>query len=902
MAAADRALTAVEADTLLRAGALVPLDSQVAAERVSARVYRHPALGDRPVIRLVPDPIGEADDLALQTLDFTLAEVRGPLALGRPRGLGFPASAILADPSNARYALDVVKEMERFARMAKSKPGNAKDGFDGIGARLGRTVPHFLPSFYEQAGRAFLEAGATAQAAAQFGKAREAERTYALPVDESQRRQSFLEFALAGALTAKALSEYAHELIRAQEPGQAHAAFKELCIQRTLGGLPPWTGMAAELRRTAKAAGLDVATEENEVLRQLLDAPATTKAAAGFWSAYRSPLLRFAKQEPVVRGTLLNLHPSPSEGSQDFVEWWIQLLKDCGSLEALIRPDGALPETQPQGGPGAWLERTAKQSSVGYYWRFRNAPMTGLLALVADIAPAIRKTGHLVQLFVGYGADIDLLDAALAAGIEVAEPEATGPYPLRLDLRSYAMRTDRRSLVALGAAPRFAAMIDESISTAILEHANKLAEMSGLHDALRRWLRRQADRATAGTLVTLLDAVAELESGATPAVRALDPEATREIARADVASVLARTLRGGLFTEVAWPALERSNMDMKVARVVGFAWPALLVADSRRVVAVEAQKTVLEHDLRIPANTPEWGRSRMTMANGQVFVGWRSRERQGYWSGRPGDLFEPSGDLMPSYGGIGATGGTSVALADGGRFEGGSPVHAGDTTAAPARKVVSDGVTTWVLTESGNALREVDPATGRATRTSLPRFFEEFAAEGWTLDLGASWLMPLPAGADASVIGTADGTIGFRMRHRISRRTDGMGDRRRRWPALPRLSRRWDEGPKRADPDRIDDAPGRRGSATRRRICTRFGDRRLGCPRKVPGHPGGPRQPEITRPGHAIHAASDRADEPASRRHGLRPTAALLVCVVAATTRGIGGSSVHQRLRSATPA
>ena len=158
MAAADRALTAVEADTLLRAGALVPLDSQVAAERVSARVYRHPALGDRPVIRLVPDPIGEADDLALQTLDFTLAEVRGPLALGRPRGLGFPASAILADPSNARYALDVVKEMERFARMAKSKPGNAKDGFRRH-RRSPRSNRSTLPAFVLRAGRTSLPRG-----------------------------------------------------------------------------------------------------------------------------------------------------------------------------------------------------------------------------------------------------------------------------------------------------------------------------------------------------------------------------------------------------------------------------------------------------------------------------------------------------------------------------------------------------------------------------------------------------------------------------------------------------------------------------------------------------------------------------------------------------------------------
>jgi hypothetical protein len=124
--------------------------------------------------------------------------------------LGFPASAILADPPNAGYALAVVKEMERFARMAKSKPGNATDGFEGIARRLARTVPHFLPSLYEQAGRAFLEAGASAQAAAEFGRAREAERTYALPVDESQRRQSFLEFALAGALTAKSVATSGH--------------------------------------------------------------------------------------------------------------------------------------------------------------------------------------------------------------------------------------------------------------------------------------------------------------------------------------------------------------------------------------------------------------------------------------------------------------------------------------------------------------------------------------------------------------------------------------------------------------------------------------------------------------------------------------------------------------------
>ena len=143
--------------------------------------------------------------------------------------------------------------------------------------------------------------------------------------------------------------------------------------------------MASELRRTAKAAGLNPVTEESEVLRQLLDAPATAKAAAGFWSAYRAALMRLAREDPAMRGVLLNLHPSPPEGSQDFVEWWIQLLRDSGSLDALIRPEGAPASTLPLGSPAEWLERTAKQANVVYYWRSRPAPMAHLLDLVAEI-------------------------------------------------------------------------------------------------------------------------------------------------------------------------------------------------------------------------------------------------------------------------------------------------------------------------------------------------------------------------------------------------------------------------------------------------------------------------------------------------------------------------------------
>ena len=80
-------------------------------------------------------------------------------------------------------------------------------------------MPHFLPTFYEEAGRAFLAADSPTYAASMFGKARDAERAFALTIDEDRQHAVFLEFALAGALTAKALSAYARDLAARADAG-----------------------------------------------------------------------------------------------------------------------------------------------------------------------------------------------------------------------------------------------------------------------------------------------------------------------------------------------------------------------------------------------------------------------------------------------------------------------------------------------------------------------------------------------------------------------------------------------------------------------------------------------------------------------------------------------------------
>ncbi len=68
----------------LEAGGLVLTKAKVdadATEQIVARTYRHPALGDRPVIRLASDRLGQAEDLAMEFLGFEAPAVSAPLAL-----------------------------------------------------------------------------------------------------------------------------------------------------------------------------------------------------------------------------------------------------------------------------------------------------------------------------------------------------------------------------------------------------------------------------------------------------------------------------------------------------------------------------------------------------------------------------------------------------------------------------------------------------------------------------------------------------------------------------------------------------------------------------------------------------------------------------------------------------
>jgi len=287
-------------EVLLGAGALVSFEATLPpdahSDAVCARAYRHPALANRVVVRLPSSPLAPAEDLELELLGFDGATVTEDVARRRQRALGFPGWALVNDPKRARYALELVKGLKKAAKTARAKPGFAKEQFDALAKTLARSVPTFLPSFFEEAGRAFIVHGNLTFAATMFSKAREAEKVHNLKIDREARQRAFLEFALAGALTGKVLSEYASELADTESPAQAYASFRQLAVRRVLGGLPPWTGMGKELRRLAKAAGLDLSCEDQSLLEELEGAPSLARAPMEFWSTYEPALIALAQR------------------------------------------------------------------------------------------------------------------------------------------------------------------------------------------------------------------------------------------------------------------------------------------------------------------------------------------------------------------------------------------------------------------------------------------------------------------------------------------------------------------------------------------------------------------------------------------------------------------------------
>ncbi|WP_129838484.1 hypothetical protein [Streptomyces sp. RFCAC02] len=767
----------------LDAGAILPADApgDDDTDTLTARAYRHPALGERTVVRLVPETLGEAEDLALDFLGLTREGAAPPVGRVRRESLGFPAWALVNDPANGHHALALVQDIERLSRLAAGRAGAAKDGFDELAERLGRSAPHFLPTFHEQAARVFLAHDNTRYAATFFAKARTAERVHGLPVDEERQRAVFLEFAHAGALTAGALKDYVRGLGERLTPAAAWEQFRRLTVERCATGLPPYASLPADARRLMRAAGLDIAAEERALAADLVASPAAEPAPRSFWEGYRHRIAELGADRPDLRARLLRITPSGLTSEADRGDaLWLGILADSGA-EALLTDAPAPAEAAGDTAPAAaeWLARWAGHLAGGWSTPPRS-PLTH--ALAGRMAARLRAEGRPVDLVHGrarHAVDIELLDICLAAGVPVADPRPG--LRLTLDRWFDAPPGERRDLAAVAADPRFAPLLSEAVGDTAghRERARTIAAHPVLRGVLHDWLaRRVAEAEAARGLPGARAAVDTVLSFASVAAE-VNPEAVASLTARDLTPLLTRTLRAGIADELGWPALEEALTRFGPAPRFGHgqgavavteAWPALILGDTTRAVVVGPDRVLLDHEVRIP-DPLTWERPAFHWAGGELLVTWWHRgEHRAYWSARPDDVF-PLGE-GGRHGGAGTS--VSLPLPDGGRTTGGRPLHPGDTTLPERHPVMSDGTGHWLLAPGERATgwrrewQEFDPATGARGRASLPAFIAGGVADGEQLVPEDCFLVPLPPGYEHTPLGTDGRLIGRWVRRHPS--------------------------------------------------------------------------------------------------------------------------------------
>lgn len=798
------------AAALLDAGAVLPIGTtdRDDADALTARTYTHTALGDRPVVRLVPGTLGEAEDLALEFLGLARTAEAPVVGQVRRETLGFPAWALVNDPANGHHALALVKDIERLGRQARTRAGAAKEGFDDLGTRLGRAVPHFLPTYYEQVARLFLQAENTTYAASFFGKAREAERVHGLVVDEDRQRAVFLEFAFAGALTVKALRQYVRDLVARLAPADAWAQFRRLLVERCAAGMPPYAALPQDVRALVKAAGLDRESAERDLVADLIGSPGVVRAPASFWTAYRDAVVALAHRDPAVRARLLGFFPETFTENggrdRDGERGWLTLLAESGAEELLTTlPDnpgtpgssgavgvfGASGEDAPSVSPADWLarweaHRRRSSATVG------RSPET--LAVVARAADRLRADGRPVELFQGRWqrtADLDVLDLCLASGIPVAEPDDEDPGTRQspgfaLDRWLTDTSPGARDLAALAARPAFRALLSRTVGELgggrgrRLSDAGmaKLAAHPVLSGVLREWLTARAEEYTASRGLPGMQTALNKLSGFRAVVAEVAPEAVRLLKAHDVVPLLAATLRTGVLDELGWPALDETyaelaaeaaatanrNRHHRSERVgVTGAWPALILNTLERAVVVGPEGVLLRHTLRLPATVDHWRTTAFRYVDGELLViWWEDGKQRGYWSNRPAEVFTVGGEQIPRWGGSGASDEVCVPLPGGGRATGGKALHAGDTSLPPQRAVISDGTGLWRDGHQGRqrVWLEYDPATGTHGRASLPAFLRSGVLDGTRLLTEHCQVLPLQPGLETTPFGT-DGTV-----------------------------------------------------------------------------------------------------------------------------------------------
>ncbi|WP_454992704.1 Tat pathway signal protein [Corynebacterium matruchotii] len=546
-----------------------------------------------PVVRLIPETLLTAETFIMGRLGLEPQPQPRQLGRSRPRAIGFPAWPIMTDPDNAEHALNLVADIEWAKKVAKSQDQKVWDRFEELAQMLSTAAPHFVPTLLEELARIFDDSGSPNLAVRAFGKAREFERTYNLPVDFDRHRHALTEFARRGVISAKEMGFEATSCMRRiPDPEAAYQYFLGLIIDQVSAGSAPYAGLPRDFLRVAKPTGRTPQQAGKELLDSISELSGMRRVPVGFVKALGKHMSGLLDHRPDAVMQLISTPPT------DYYPWsGNHKLEDWTTVFITI------------GGPNILKENPAY---------FRRWFLTVLDTLVGrpDYSPSLvdliasnSETISGIELDETHlGLPLELIEALIVAGaqwhLDNVSYEENNQLESFLDRIQYYRDHRHKNLTHCLENPQIKTYILCGWTLErLMEHGDAVAQVNNtlLHEEL---LHDECRHLRAAPLPTIDRFVTSL----TRAVKAQLPlgklEHLVEKENVNAATVLAANLAHGLITELTWPELERHihamRDELSPERGIGprlqitESYPGVVAFCGTKVAAVAGDTTLLD--------------------------------------------------------------------------------------------------------------------------------------------------------------------------------------------------------------------------------------------------------------------------------------------------------------------
>ncbi|MER6026276.1 hypothetical protein [Streptomyces sp. NPDC001851] len=460
--------------------------------------------------------------------------------------LPFPERVIAAHPGFEEPATEKLLLLQdrtqqwRFAYKAD---------VDSVLQGMEESLPALLITLLDEMADLALRQGEHATAAAWFGRARTAERVQARKIDKEWLLGRYLTYAEGEALSATVLRAWARELAVKGEATEADLSrFRQVVVRRVQASSEVYPQLAGDVRKLAKAAGLEPESELATLLGEMFAVGGVSLSDDKFWTDCLKgrAMDLLGRHAPEAARQVLRLRPRRFGDSSRV---WRELLERTDALALLT---GEVPGL-PVGEAAAWLSACVLSNSD------RNGPWSVMYEIAERIAPKLAADGVPVQFrywrigeYANGRTPLDLIDLLLEHGAPVADPpELLGPSQL-----SCIQLSHRPKLEHLQADERFAKELRARVRADLEMTTKDLASNSWYqpheakgwqripelfdnpigHEEIRSWFGRERAKLRAGVdfeeLVLLLGRLVHV--GVAVDLLLKDAEAAAEFAAVDV--------------------------------------------------------------------------------------------------------------------------------------------------------------------------------------------------------------------------------------------------------------------------------------------------------------------------------------------------------------------------------